>query len=704
MSRSLIFAALAIAVLAANANAATHEKSPQTPLGKTVQTAALLPVTATAGTDTDMAPEGTGWRLTAKTADRPATLLFAATNGVWDLSRRAAITLAVKNTGAKRATIQARAETAESQGIQDTCRGYLVLEPGQSGILRVPLMRRPEDPTYKPFAPFFMYHKNINVRDNTILPDRISRLVVTLAHPESGATLHLGPPKAGGVGEPGPVAFFPFIDSYGQYRHTDWPGKIHNDSEMKSRQSQEDNDLKAHPGPEDWDKWGGWKNGPKQKATGFFYAAKWQDRWWLVDPDGALFFSYGPTGVGFGEGTPISDREKWFAGLPDRADKKLGVGYAPGHFARYMYYEKRDYTQFDFSVANARRKYGDDWESATIDRMHRRMRNWGFNTIANWSSEAVSLRRKTPYTVAIHYGGPWLDRIPDAFDPGFEVALRERMEQERGKSANDPWCLGYFVDNELWWGYEDKAGMVAQAALKAPAAAASKIKFCELLQTKYGTIEKLNAAWETKHATWDALHYVKELPATATPAYKEDCGTFGLQFAEQYFRTARRIVKSVAPNNLYLGVRFHGHIDTSVVQTAARYCDVISYNVYENEPGGRLNRYIGVVDAPFLIGEFGLDSDNWQTPFRGDQMTVDPDARSKALETYLRGAFRQPLVVGAHFFQFRDQPLSGRTDGEAVLRGMVDVADTPHFDLVEVNRRVAYELYSLRSGSTATAQ
>ncbi|MFA0751632.1 MAG: hypothetical protein SLRJCFUN_002035, partial [Candidatus Fervidibacter sp.] len=52
-----------------------------------------------------------------------------------------------------------------------------------------------------------------------------------------------------------------------------------------------------------------------------------------------------------------------------------------------------------------------------------------------------------------------------------------------------------------------------------------------------------------------------------------------------------------------------------------------------------------------------------------------------------------------HFFQFRDQPLTGRPDGEAVLRGFVNVTDTPHFDLVQVNRRVAYDLYRKRFGT-----
>jgi len=44
----------------------------------------------------------------------------------------------------------------------------------------------------------------------------------------------------------------------------------------------------------------------------------------------------------------------------------------------------------------------------------------------------------------------------------------------------------------------------------------------------------------------------------------------------------------------------------------------------------------------------------------------------------------------------RDQALTGRGDGEAVLRGFLNVADTPNYLLVEANRQVAAELYQSR--------
>ena len=187
------------------------------------------------------------------------------------------------------------------------------------------------------------------------------------------------------------------------------------------------------------------------------------------------------------------------------------------------------------------------------------------------------------------------------------------------------------------------------------------------------------------------------LPEPQTEAFKADCADFGLKMAEKYFSTVRAAVKRVAPNNLYLGCRFHGHIDRSVVEIAAKYCDVIGYNIYER-PSGRLNQYRDAVDAPFIVGEFGVTSDLGQTPWRGQVMTQDQGERLRDMERWLDEAFAHPALVGAHFFQFRDQPLTGRADGEATLRGFLNVADTPHFDLVQLNRRLAYKLYETRTG------
>jgi hypothetical protein len=630
------------------------------------------------------------------TATTPLTV--TPENGVWNLSRYDSLYLQLRNPGQKPLTVWARAENPEAKGVTDNVRTALVLAPGQTATMRLRLMRRPENPGYAPFKPFLMYFKDVNVRDNTVDAANIARVVVWLDGATNEQRLELQSIRAQGAGVATPVPFLPFVDKYGQYKHTDWPDRIYSDTDFAERIVKDEAEMKAYPGPADWNKWGGWKDGPKQKATGFFYPAKVDGKWWLVDPDGALFWSYGPTGVGTGgEGSPVTGKENWFEELPS-PDGPMAKYWGAGKGARFMYYEDgKEWRSYNFGSANAERKYGPNWREATADSLHRRLRNWGLNTMANWSDPAVYLRRKTPYVVAMGSGGPQLDHIPDVFDPAFERATNENMEKHRGNTAGDPWNIGYFVDNEWTWGSSPKAARVTHGALRAPATSASKQVYIADLKTKYTDIAALNTAWGSSYASWEAMLETRTLPATQNARFNEDAGDFGLKFAEKYFSTVRDAVKKVAPNNLYLGCRFHGHIDKSLVQIAAKYCDVVSYNIYGDDPSGRLNQYRDV-DVPFIVGEFGITSDLGQMPWRGQIFTEEPTARLNTLEKYLGKAFVHPSLVGAHYFQFRDQPLTGRADGEATLRGFINIADTPHFDLVQLNRRLAYGLYQMRAG------
>ncbi|TWT84050.1 hypothetical protein CA13_55260 [Planctomycetes bacterium CA13] len=80
--------------------------------------------------------------------------------------------------------------------------------------------------------------------------------------------------------------FFPFVDRYGQYMHGTWPGKTRSAGAIAAQHQAELVDLDAHPGPVDWDRYGGWAAGKKLEATGHFRTEKYRWKWWLVDPEG----------------------------------------------------------------------------------------------------------------------------------------------------------------------------------------------------------------------------------------------------------------------------------------------------------------------------------------------------------------------------------------------------------------------------------
>ena len=116
---------------------------------------------------------------------------------------------------------------------------------------------------------------------------------------------------------------------------------------------------------------------------------KYEGKWWLVDPDGRLFWSHGIDCVRPSNGvTPITDREYLYADLPD-TDSPFAEFYGGGAWAPHNYYEGKTYRTYNFTSSNLLRKYGQDWYQAYAEITHRSLRSWGMNTIANWSSDGI---------------------------------------------------------------------------------------------------------------------------------------------------------------------------------------------------------------------------------------------------------------------------------------------------------------------------
>ena len=235
-------------------------------------------------------------------------------------------------------------------------------------------------------------------------------------------------------------AFLPFVDKYGQFMHDDWPGKIHNDDELAAARAAEDawlSDHAASPIPET-DKYGGWAGGPQLKATGFFRTEKVNGKWWLVDPDGRLFFSHGVDCVRTEAATGIGFRENYFSWLPKKDDPDFGMFWTVGGWpaARGFCMDPEHAPFYDFARANALRKYGPDWWQIHAERAHVRIRAWGLNTIGNWSDPGICGMRKTPYTVSFGTWGPfikgstgsrWGAKLRDPFAPAFAAGDRKSV-------------------------------------------------------------------------------------------------------------------------------------------------------------------------------------------------------------------------------------------------------------------------------------
>jgi hypothetical protein len=76
----------------------------------------------------------------------------------------------------------------------------------------------------------------------------------------------------------------------------------------------------------------------------------------------------------------------------------------------------------------------------------------------------------------------------------------------------------------------------------------------------------------------------------------------------------------------------------------------------------------------------------------------DQAARAETYKQFVGDALRHPAIVGCHWFQYRDESTTGRSDGENFQIGFVNVTDQPYAETIAACREVAYAMYAIRSG------
>ncbi|MDT4857202.1 hypothetical protein FQZ97_916170 [compost metagenome] len=168
------------------------------------------------------------------------------------------------------------------------------------------------------------------------------------------------------------------------------------------------------------------------------------------------------------------------------------------------------------------------------------------------------------------------------------------------------------------------------------------------------------------------------LPNPEHPAIEKDFQRFQRFYADTYFKTIADSMKWHAPNHMLLGGRFAVTIPEAI-ESCAEYCDVISFNRYTREPQHGLDMdLLRRLDKPLMITEFHFGSRD-RGPFWGGVAEVyKEEERGPAYARFLKKAAAEPLIVGAHWFQYLDQPATGRLlDGENGHLGLVGVTDRP---------------------------
>jgi agarase len=442
--------------------------------------------------------------------------------------------------------------------------------------------------------------------------------------------------------------------------------------------------------PDAFDRYGGW-TGIESEATGRFRVEEIDGRWWFITPEGHAFFSAGVQNV-----NPDPDR------TPDG---------------------RRPYNEAILA------KYGSEeaWAEAALDLIRR----VGINTIGDFSRLRLFTGRM-PYTPGLGLAGnaPVVDGavgggIPlrDFFAPGFATGAAANADRAHACAA-DPYCIGVYSDDEIGWGPSfAQPYPILDGYMKLPAGAPGKQAIQAFMEDRYGgDLAAFNAAWGLALGDFAEIQQLVELsanPAADPPARQADRRAFAGAVADHYYQVVHDLLRAIDPELLFLGSRFlPNSVPPEVVEAAGRWVDVVSFNLFEwtagaiaasrltfgyaggifpDQPFADVDTMAALAGKPLLLSSFSYRAADSGLPNSWPPVyptLANQTQRADAYEAYMRRALARPFIVGAHWFEYVDQPREGRSfDAENNNFGVVDIADEPYRELLTRMWWLAWEFY-----------
>ena len=546
------------------------------------------------------------------------------------------------------------------------------------------------------------------------------------------------------------------VDKFGQNARINTPLKIHTEAELKAIAAQELSALAQSLGMPARSEFGGYTKGPKLDATGYFRTEKVNGKWWMVDPQGYLFFSHGPANVRMANmstltGIDFSDpsvRQKSAdeltpedsMGIVSVSDAVRSTDYVTSELRHNMFewlpkyddqlsehYSYRRSTHkgpiahgetYSFYRANLERRYGQTFPDSYIKKWQevtlQRMKDWGFTSFGNWVDPAFYDVDKVPY-----FANGWIigdyqtlsgqtnhwGLMPDPFDPVFMQRAKSTIDSVAQDVNGSPWCVGIFIDNEKSWGeregsVEARYGVILDALSKDTQASPAKMAFSGYLKDKYSTVEHLNSAWQTSLSNWSELDSGIKL-GDYSAMQIEDLSMMLTMLGEQYFKVVHDTLATALPHHLYMGARMaNWGMPDEIIKASLKYSDVLSFNIYEEGMQVDFWKFLQETDLPVVVGEFHIGTATDSGLFNpGIVHATDQADRARMYKAYMQSVLEKPYMVGAHWFQYIDEPISGRAfDGENANIGFVTVTDIPYPELIQAVKEVTSTMYQQRYG------
>ena len=318
----------------------------------------------------------------------------------------------------------------------------------------------------------------------------------------------------------------------------------------------------------------------------------------------------------------------------------------------------------------------------------------GINTMGSWSEEIgdiaytpmLNVLRKFQNDVDGDAELTWDAFVLPVFEQDFESYVNEMMPGWLEPYKDDPYLLGYFLDNELKF-----SDTQLEKSLNFAPTNDQFIKADEYMTTTYGPNYSPNQVTDE-----DELIYVGMV-------------------ADTYFSIVTEAVRNVDPNHLILGTRLNGNIRyrIPVVEKTSEYCDVMSINYYReweileedwifwaehtDIPWMTTEFYTKGADT---LGDIDVDGDSIDNDDGAGWVVPDQEERALFFENYAIKTMEDPKCIGFHWFRFIDN--NGSNKG--LYDGNYNIYEPLEESFEQINR-TKYSLRErrLRGFSTSAA-
>ena len=388
-------------------------------------------------------------------------------------------------------------------------------------------------------------------------------------------------------------------------------------------------------------------------ATGFFHVETIDGRDWPIDPTGRAVILAGTQHI------------------KPQGTHSDAAGYSP--YGRFV--------ATNYPSVSA-------WADETLARLD----DWGFTFLGNACTVGLLGHKTLPHVQNLQMGQrvcrrdpDWYIRewgfkpcsaLPNVFHPDFAAACEWRARERCAPFKDDPWIVGWFIDNELaWWG------------------SSKRIRNTGL----YGLVAKLPKSHSARKVL-DAFLAERGL-AVGPDVPKQAKIDFLRLYARTYYEKTTSAIRKADPNHMVLGSRYAG-IDGAppvVWEEAGRFCDIVTFNCYPwadldrgivlDAEGGvpmteRLREYHGYARAPLMVTEWSFPAMDHGHPClvgAGQRFRTQAE-RVEATMLFARTLLADPHVAGYDYFKWNDQPKTGssRFSPEDCNYGLVNDNGVPY--------------------------